>query len=52
MTFNNRQKVTIVTPAELDSAMREKLAASLKEKLKKEIILKTETRPISSAELL
>lgn len=41
---HNRQQVTIVTPTELDSVMREKLAASLKAKLKKEIILKTETK--------
>jgi F-type H+-transporting ATPase subunit delta len=39
---NNRQKVTIVTSVALDSAMKDKLGAKLKDVLKKEIILREE----------
>ncbi len=42
---NNRQKVTIVTSVELDAAMKDKLAARLKDVLKKEILLNVEINP-------
>ena len=42
---NNRQKVTIITSAELDSTLKSKLAAKLKDVFKKEIILKEEIDP-------
>ncbi|MBN2158726.1 MAG: ATP synthase F1 subunit delta [Spirochaetes bacterium] len=39
---NNRQRVTVITSVGLDSAMKNKLAARLKEVFKKEIILNEE----------
>jgi F-type H+-transporting ATPase subunit delta len=41
---NNRQQVTIVTSAELDPSMKDKLTARLKEIMKKDIILKSEIK--------
>lgn len=42
---NNRQRVTIITSVDLDSSLKSKLAAKLKDVFKKEIILKEEIDP-------
>ena len=42
---NNRQRVTIITSFDLDSTLKNKLAAKLKDVFKKEIILKEEIDP-------
>ena len=42
---NNRQRVTIVTSVDLDSTLKSKLAAKLKDIFKKEIIIKEEIDP-------
>ena len=42
---NNRQRVTIITSVDLDSTLKSKLTAKLKDVLKKEIIIKEEIDP-------
>jgi F-type H+-transporting ATPase subunit delta len=42
---NNRQRVTIITSVDLDSTLKGKLTAKLKDVFKKEIILKEEIDP-------
>jgi F-type H+-transporting ATPase subunit delta len=42
---NNRQRVTIITSVDLDSTLKSKLAAKLKNIFKKEIIIKEEIDP-------
>lgn len=42
---NNRQRVTIITSVGLDSTLKSKLAAKLKDVIKKEIIFKEEIDP-------
>lgn len=42
---NNRQRVTIITSIDLDSTLKSKMAAKLKDVFKKEIIIKEEIDP-------